>query len=59
MRTAIKKMTQDHVLLKQYQEGNPKAFDVLYDRHKGGLFRYVLAIVGDTQTAEDIIQDLF
>ena len=43
-----------------YQEGNAAAFDVLYARHKGGLYRYVLRQLNNQpEIANEIFQDIW
>lgn len=37
---------------------DPRALDLLYDRHAGGLYAYATALVG-RDGAEEVIQDLF
>lgn len=50
----------DEALMVSYQEGNTAAFDVLYARHKGGLYRYVLRQLNNhTELANEIFQDIW
>lgn len=43
-----------------YQEENAAAFDVLYARHKGGLYRYVLRQLNNQpDLANEIFQDIW
>lgn len=46
----------DEALMKAYAEGNVEAFELLYDRHRVPLYRYVLRHVGDAATANDLYQ---
>jgi len=46
----------DEALMKAYAEGNMEAFELLYNRHRGPLYRYVLRLVGDATTANDLYQ---
>jgi len=41
------------------QEGDPAAFEQLYDRHGGASFALAYRMVGDRVTAEDISQEAF
>lgn len=41
------------------QEGEPRAFEVLYDRHGGPAFSLAYRMVGNRVTAEDISQEAF
>jgi RNA polymerase sigma-70 factor (ECF subfamily) len=46
----------DESLMKAYAGGNMEAFEHLYDRHRGPLYRYILRQVGDAPTANDLYQ---
>ena len=39
--------------------GNTAAFETLYDRRQGGVYRYVLRMTGSESLAEDVTQDVF
>ena len=41
------------------QGGNPRAFELLYDRHGGAAFSLSYRMVGNKVTAEDITQEAF
>ncbi len=43
----------------RYQGGDAAAFDLLYARHKGRLFRYFLRQCGDRANAEELFQDVW
>ncbi|QYK06333.1 sigma-70 family RNA polymerase sigma factor [Shewanella zhangzhouensis] len=47
----------DELLMQRYAAGDIQAFDTLYRRHKGGLYRYFLRQIGDSQLAEDLYQE--
>ncbi|MEA3441245.1 MAG: RNA polymerase sigma factor [Chloroflexota bacterium] len=49
----------DADLILQVQEGSLEALGVLYDRHRQLVFRTVLAISGDPDVANDLLQDVF
>src|SRR5260221_10697642 len=49
----------DEELMLAYRDGNPGAFDTLYARHKGGLFRYVLRGVKIRAVAEELYQEIW
>lgn len=49
----------DNQLLSQYLEGDYSAFEVLYARHKGGVFRYLLRQLHNESLTEDIFQDVW
>jgi RNA polymerase sigma-70 factor (ECF subfamily) len=46
----------DEALMQAYARGNLEAFEQLYARHRGPLYRYVLRQVGDAATANDLYQ---
>ena len=41
------------------QAGDPRAFEVLYDRHSGAAFSLAYRMVGNRVTAEDVSQEAF
>ncbi|GMQ95791.1 MAG: RNA polymerase sigma factor [Gammaproteobacteria bacterium] len=43
----------------EYRDGNGDAFEVLYARHKGPLFRYCLRHCRERSTAEETFQDVW
>ena len=43
----------------QYRDGDATAFDLLYARHKGALFRYCLRHCRGRSTAEETFQDVW
>lgn len=42
-----------------YRDGDAGAFDALYARHKGGLYRYVLRQCRNAALAEELFQDVW
>lgn len=49
----------DEQLMLAYREGDAGAFDELYRRHKGGLFRFVLRSVRERSVAEELYQEIW
>ena len=49
----------DHTLMLRYQAGDAAAFDLLYARHRGGLYRYFLRQVKTREIAEELYQDVW
>lgn len=49
----------DQELVVQLQQGSLEALGSLYDRHQRLVFRTALAITGDGQAADDLLQDVF
>ncbi|WDE08016.1 sigma-70 family RNA polymerase sigma factor [Thalassomonas viridans] len=49
----------DEELMAHYQQGQVMAFDTLYHRHKGALYRYFLRQCREKSLAEDLYQDVW
>ena len=49
----------DEELALQYIDGNNRAFDLLLNRNQSKLFSYILFVVRDQDTANDIFQETF
>jgi len=49
----------DEQLMQQYAKGNAGAFDQLYTRHRGALYRYFRRQVSDEATANDLYQGVW
>ena len=49
----------DEQLMLAYREGDAGAFEELYKRHKGALFRFVLRSIRDRATAEELYQEIW
>jgi len=49
----------DTALMLRYQEGDMAAFETLYKRHRGPLFRFLLHRIGNQQFAEDVFQEVW
>jgi RNA polymerase sigma-70 factor (ECF subfamily) len=52
-------VSDDIDLVRRVQAGDLKAFEDLYDRYKGPIFRTALAITRQPDAAEEILQDCF
>lgn len=46
----------DEQLMAAYAGGDMQAFELLYERHRGPLYRYLLRLVNDAATANDLYQ---
>lgn len=55
--TAMTDDPSDETLMLAYRDGDAGAFDILYDRHKGRLYRYLLRQSGQAALAEDLFQN--
>src|SRR4030066_692509 len=53
------KASTDSELTLRLQAGSLEALGVLYDRHRGLVFRTALAITGDAEAAADLLHDIF
>src|SRR3970040_1654803 len=49
----------DEELMLLYRDGQAAAFDALYARHKGGVYRYLLRQCRDAAAAEELFQDVW
>lgn len=49
----------DEELLRRMLTGDGEAFETLYDRRQGGVYRYALRMSGSAAMSEDITQDVF
>jgi len=49
----------DEELMLAYGTGDAGAFETLYARHRGGLFRFVLRAVKDRGVAEELFQEVW
>ena len=54
----LQDMTDEELAL-SYVDGNNRAFDLLLSRNQSRLFSYILFVVRDRNTAEDIFQETF
>lgn len=54
----LQDMTDEELAL-SYADGNNRAFDLLLLRNQSKLFSYILFVVHDRETAEDVFQETF
>lgn len=52
-------MEADHVLVERAKQGELKAFSELVYRHQKSLLRLAYRVVGDLETAQDVVQESF
>jgi RNA polymerase sigma-70 factor (ECF subfamily) len=50
---------RDDALMLAYAAGDAAAFDTLYERHKGGVYRYLLRQCGNAGLADEMFQDVW
>jgi RNA polymerase sigma-70 factor, ECF subfamily len=56
--TDIQRLADEEVMV-LLRDGNPDAFEVIYDRHGGAAFSLAYRMVGDRNVAEDVTQEAF
>jgi RNA polymerase sigma factor (sigma-70 family) len=49
----------DEELMVAFQQGDAAAFDVLYQRYRGTLFRFLVRQAGNASTGEDLYQEVW
>ena len=49
----------DEELMELLADGDPRAFEAIYDRHGGPAFSLAYRVVGTRAAAEDIVQEAF
>ena len=49
----------DEKLMARFQKGRLRAFEILLERHRRGIFYFVLRFTSNRDTAEDLVQDCF
>ena len=49
----------DEQLIKEFQEGNKVAYEMLYNKYKDRIYNFVYRYVNDVPTAQDIAHDTF
>jgi RNA polymerase sigma-70 factor, ECF subfamily len=49
----------DQNLMLRYRDGDAASFEVLYAKHKGGVYRYLLRQCRDRAIAEELFQDVW
>ena len=57
--TALVAEDSDEALMLSYAAGRAAAFDALYARHKGGVYRYLLRHCGNAGIADELFQDVW
>lgn len=49
----------DHLLVRQVAAGDQQAFGILYDQYSEPVFNYLVRLIHEPQTAEDLLQEVF
>jgi RNA polymerase sigma-70 factor, ECF subfamily len=50
---------EDSALMLRYRDGDVRAFEILYSRHKGALYRYLQRLCRDREVANDLFQEVW
>jgi RNA polymerase sigma factor (sigma-70 family) len=58
-RIPLRRFQQDERLIALIRQGHDRAFDLLFNRYRVPLLAYCRSMVGSTQDAEDLLQDVF
>ena len=58
-RRPVRRFQQDERLIRLIRQGHDGAFEVLFNRYQPRLLAYCRKMVGSTQDAEDVLQDVF
>ena len=51
--------TTDEELMLRYSQGEARAFESLYERHKASLYRYLLRLCRDRTATDDVFQEVW
>lgn len=54
---ALSGTSDDGVLMLRYRDGDMRAFEMLYERHKGPLYRYLRRLCHGSEAANDLFQE--
>jgi RNA polymerase sigma-70 factor (ECF subfamily) len=49
----------DHLLIRQVAAGDQQAFGILYDQYSTAIYNYLVRLIHEPQTAEDLLQEVF
>lgn len=55
----MEQQLSDEALMLAYQQGDAAAFETLYEKHKGGLYRYILRFCKQPALTEELYQDVW
>jgi RNA polymerase sigma-70 factor (ECF subfamily) len=55
----VDQLRTDETLMLAYRNGDAAAFEALYARHRGGLFRYLLHQCGRREQADEMFQEIW
>jgi len=52
-------MVEDKLLIWRFKRGNTEALRRIYEKYKNDLLKLAVVLLNDTNTAEDVVQDVF
>ncbi len=52
-------MMEDRLLIWRFKRGSREALRRIYEKYKNDLLKLAVSLVGDVNTAEDVVQDVF
>ncbi len=52
-------MIEDKLLILKFKQGRHEALRQIYDKYKVELLRLAVVLIGDVNTAEDMVHDVF
>src|SRR4030095_16153845 len=52
-------VTDDATLMLRYRDGDARAFELLYERHKGPLYRYLQSMCGRREVPDALFQEVW
>jgi RNA polymerase sigma-70 factor (ECF subfamily) len=55
----VRSLSDDAALMMRYRDGDTRAFEMLYTRHKGPLYRYLQRTCRNTEVANDLFQEVW
>jgi RNA polymerase sigma factor (sigma-70 family) len=58
-KSPLLKLKGDEQLVAMVRAGNPGAFDIIVDRYQGRLLGFCRQMIGSTEDAEDVLQEVF
>ena len=58
-RRPLRRSTDDATLMLRYRDGDVRAFEILYERHKGPLYRYLQRMCRRREVANDLFQEVW
>lgn len=57
--TVVRELNDDAALMLRYRNGDVRAFEALYARHKAALYRYLSRTLRNQETANDVFQEVW